>query len=428
MTKAEPKSVANPIYKNPRPRIPVTDPKQIQNLWNQVRKRNLGSMPAAPRPNFMADTKASARKGKKVANEHLSATPSTILSTKSQALTVKNPEFRGKCLTPRGIIIDDTPQFSADPCLHFHTERPQSYRELPGLEKSSLWLNTQSAFLKEVNKEYLFMNYHNLCEAEYSSFAKENFLKREPRDNILDNTEDPSRRFRRAERMLEFTCKPDEESHWIAPPILDNQDHPTYTFDIRPDCTYWLSLHAFNSSYVGLVGKFVHVAQTRITCPYFTVEFKRDDTNIKKAEDQVATFGALALYNRYQLRHRRTTVEGTHEQQWTHEQECQLRHYTLTITRSIYSFWCLRPRLEGGKWNGCKMVEIFSGHLEQLQGAKDFVSWINEIHRWGLTNYIKSCETDIKIIAKKHTFRTSELLSEKECTCGNSSDAASTSE
>ncbi|KAL9612569.1 MAG: hypothetical protein Q9167_002819 [Letrouitia subvulpina] len=426
-TKAASTICANSKYKKPKPPIPATDPKYIQNLWQQVRKQQREHMSYNQQEKYMADTAASAKKKKAptltpstTVSDVLrsSRAPSTAPTLNTQSITIKSRDFREQCLTPRGIYINNGPPV-ADPYLHFHTQKPPSYTELAGLGKSTLWLETNATFIKRVNREYAFMERYQLCEAEYASYAKETLLRREPRERILDNTADPSQRFRRSERMLEFPLKPDEDNHWEPPPFLsssDKQKYPTYTFDIRPDCNYWLSLHAFNSEYSGQMEGFVYVPQERMTCPYFTVEFKRDDSEMKKANNQAATSGALALYNRYRLRRRVPTLK------WTHDQECQLRHYILTITKSKYKFWCIRPNLKDGNWDGCTMTTIFLASLNDEQGVKNFVNWINEIHRWGLTNHIESCEKDIKLLLENQRFRTSDIEPRKECTCNDSRD------
>lgn len=139
--------------------------------------------------------------------------------------------------------------------------------------------------------------------------------------------------------------------------------------------------------------------------------------------EQAATFGALALYNRYRLR--KLAVSD----RWAHEQECQLRHYVLTITKSRYKLWCVRPNLQEGKWNGCNMKKIFVASLASRQGVKSFVDWVNEVHRWGLNDHVDSCEGDIKLIVEKHNYRVSMQSSNKEeCTCNNSLDTKGRSE
>ena len=438
-TKAASTTYASSKYKKPKPSIPATDPQCIQNLWQQVRKQKRGHMLHNQQKKYMVDTNASARK-KKVppptpsttvsdvprASRAPSTAPSTAPTSNTQSITIKNPYFREKCLIPRGIIVDDSGIPPPDPFLHFHTKRPLDYRKLDGLEKSTIWLDADPAFVENVNREYKFMDRYHLCEAEYASFAKENLLKREPREDILDNTKNASQRFRRAERMLEFVRKPDRGIEWETPPLcssLDVQEYPTYNFDVRPDCSYWVSLHAISSRYAEQVESFLHVAQGRMICPYLTVEFKRDDNSFEKAMEQAATFGALALYNRYRLRNLAVS-DG-----WTHEQDCQLRHYVLTITKSRYKLWCIRPNLKDGKWNGCDMKKIFVASLESERGVKSFVDWLNEVHRWGLNNHIESCERDIKSIAEKHNYRVSMQGSNKEeCTCKDPLDTEGTSE
>lgn len=224
---------ANSEYKKHKPSIPATDPKYIQNLWQQVRKQQRGHKSHNQQVSYMANTAARAER-KKVPPPTPPATlsdvsrssrpPSTILTSSSQSITIKNPYFREKCLLPRGITIDDSGIPPPDPFSHFHTKKPVNYRDLDGLEKSTIWLDADPAFIENVNREYKFMDRYHLCEAEYASFAKENLLKREPREEILDNTEDAGQRFRRAERMLEFVCKPDKGIEWETPPLCSSLD------------------------------------------------------------------------------------------------------------------------------------------------------------------------------------------------------------
>ena len=103
--------------------------------------------------------------------------------------------------------------------------------------------------------------------------------------------------------MIELVAKPSSREKWEAPPILHSPDTShAYNFDIRPDCAYWLSLRAFNKDWRDRVEEYTLIIYDRVTCPYFTVEFKRDDSGDVVAENQIATAGALALYNRYLLR------------------------------------------------------------------------------------------------------------------------------
>ncbi len=64
-------------------------------------------------------------------------------------------------------------------------------------------------------REYRYMTACGLCEAEFSSYAKENLLKRDPR-----SLEDDVKRPWRTERMLELVAKPEESLHWCEPPVI----------------------------------------------------------------------------------------------------------------------------------------------------------------------------------------------------------------
>ena len=359
-------------------------------------------------PNYMAGTKSS--KERKKASGTLSAPSvvSAVTTSKSQTITIRNPEFRNQVLEPRGIAINVDYRSVGSPEVHFGVPDPSDYAKLPGMEDATIWLHTDERFLEDVQREYRFMSYHQLCEAEYASFAKENLLRREPRHQLPDITGTPGGRLRRVERMVEFFCKPGSIDGWHEPPIVrpsDGSTYPSYDFNIRPDCTYWLALHAFNPEYVSQVHEITAAPQDRMTCPYLTVEFKRDDTTLDKAYDQVATFGAVALYSRYRLR-AQTIDEG---QDWTPEQTGHMRHYALTATGTRYLFWCIRPKLRNGEWNGCEMEKVFGDKFDKKGGVKNFAHWINAIHRWALTEYLDSCEKDVKLILKRHNFRTSDI-------------------
>jgi hypothetical protein len=86
-----------------------------------------------------------------------------------------------------------------------------------------------------------------------------------------------------AERMIQLVAKP--EKGWEQPPVLDRT--VPYNFDIRPDCSYWVSLQAFNPLYRKIVREYVSVRKDGILCPYLTIEFKKDDSTLRKARNQV---------------------------------------------------------------------------------------------------------------------------------------------
>lgn len=96
--------------------------------------------------------------------------------------------------------------------------------------------------------------------------------------------------------MVELSTKSGSpHPQWLGPPLIKKASVPkTFSFDIRPDCQYWLSMRSFNPKYAQLYPEHVFVLREQITCPYFTIEFKKDDGSTLKAENQVAT-AAVAL-------------------------------------------------------------------------------------------------------------------------------------
>ena len=154
----------------------------------------------------------------------------------------KSVDFRETVLEPRGITINSDTQSLLDSYSHFASNRTAEtkYKELEGLENLNIWLETDSDFLRETAAQYDCMTADGMCEAEFATFGKERLLKGEPRIREL-----PEDRKYRPERMIELVAKPGVK--WIVPPILF-PDLPArlYSFDIRPDCVYWLSLQAFN--------------------------------------------------------------------------------------------------------------------------------------------------------------------------------------
>ena len=196
-----------------------------------------------------------------------------------------------------------------------------------------------------------------------------------------------------AERMIQLVAKP--EKRWEQPPVLDRTvPHKPYNFDIRPDCSYWVSLQAFNPVYRKTVGEYVSVRKDRILCPYLTIEFKKDDSTLRKARNQVAVASALALYNRWKLKKDRLDAV---KKPWSERHEKVLKHYGLIFTGGNYEFWCIEPTLDSqGSWIGCRMYRLTQNDCESCEGVGLFVNWVNEIHRWGLTVHGPSCERDIK--------------------------------
>ena len=352
---------------------------------------------AGKRSGAMRPTKASLAKAKMDSGIGSSALRSPTLPTTSTptgaSAKTNEHDFEEMVLTPRGIRIDDKTK-SGLAAVHFGVDEAPAeglseyYRNISGLLESTLWLDADESFLEDIVREYDSMKEYSLNEAEHATYAIENLLKREIRNARL-----PKSRRWMAERMIQLVAKP--EKGWEQPPVLDRTaPHKPCNFDIRPDCSYSVSLQAFNPVYRKTVGEYVSVRKDRILCPYLTIEFKKDDSTLRKARNQVAVASALALYNRWKLKKDRLDAV---KKPWSERHEKVLKHYGLTFAGRNYEFWCIEPTLDSqGSWICCRMYRLFQNGCESCEGVSWFVNWVNEIHHWGLTVHGPSCERDIK--------------------------------
>lgn len=368
-----------------------TDPRLTKALWNRVMASNSMKAPrgrASRLPTRSKETEGSTEP---------STIPSTTL-TKTRKPSPTDSTFRSNVLEPRGILINDD-QPSQDVFRHFKTQPPpddpiKHYKGLERAEASSVWLDiTDDDALKAIIEEYLFMKMYSLCEAEFATYGKETFLKADPRP--FNSTGRPWV----TTRMVELVAKPSPRMRWYAPPLLGKTavlPNMLYEFDIRADCAYWMSLQCVNPEYLFQVADWTCVIYNRITCPYFTIEFKKDDSTEEAAENQVATAATLALYNRVQLKLRRMNRT---KRPWNRMHLEQLKHYALTFTGPKFSVWLVSVKWTEEKereWAGCVMEMLCQGDCTLEASVRSLVNWLNEIHRWGLTVHGPSCERDIK--------------------------------
>ena len=378
-----------------------TDPRRTKALWGRVMSQ--GGARKGTKASLAKIALRQSKDNATTVSGDSSSNPTaqsvnTAVSKRSIAARPTDKDFETEVLGKRRIIINSR-HYSTIAFSHFGTSPPTAdasshYAELNN--DTLVWLDIDNDTAEAIIREYLYMQHFHLCEAEYATFAKEHLLKRDIRTLELN-----SNRLWKTERMIELVAKPDDVL-WQAPPEMD----PTiagkrYEFDIRPDCSYWLSLQAFNPEYQNQIEEWAYVMHHRITCPYFTVEFKRDDSGIAAAKYQVATASALALYNRFLLKQARLEATG---KKWSENAFTHLRHYGLTFTGDSYTFWCTTPiKSDDWSWKGCTMDRVYQGSCNHSPGLRNFVDWINEIHRWGLTVHGKACEADVRHCIHKNS-------------------------
>ncbi|KAK3114581.1 hypothetical protein LTR53_006955 [Teratosphaeriaceae sp. CCFEE 6253] len=374
--------------------LPETDPIATGRLWSTVseKMRQGGKTPSRGRGRATQSPSGSKLPLRSTYTEsEADSVPDSSTSSRARALRPQQYSvFKQRILAPRDITIDAKTRITRGPYSHFGTEKPTSDRPLRQLNASSVLLDLGKDQAKRIAAHYDFMRAKRLCEAEFATYATETFFLGEPR-----NAAPPEDRTWRAERMLQLVCPPTDDAHWLRPPLLhkDVARSDDYTWDVRPDCAYWISTRGFNEEYVHNIKGACFVYQDWVLCPYLTIEFKRDSEDIAAAQSQAVTAGAVALYNRFELRCR-ADFEAVDEATALPD----LAHYAITFTGPRYTVWRLTPNPleEASAWNGCCMVFLDHGDCTHTFDVTRLVEWINEIHGWGLSTHAQACEMDVK--------------------------------
>ncbi|KAF9728472.1 hypothetical protein PMIN04_010456 [Paraphaeosphaeria minitans] len=324
-------------------------------------------------------------------------------TTRSKALTgPRNIRFEEEVLRRHGIEIDRSKRPTSGPFDYFGTKH-DDYTAIESLNHITIWMDTSDGELQAVADEYTEMMRQKLCEDEYATFAKENLLKGPRRAGYV--AEDG--RFR-IQRLVNPSLAPDPSNHWVKLPKVI-EEGVDWSWDIRPDCSYWLSLRGFNEDWRSQVEDVTYVKKI-VACPYFTIEFKRDGELDDVAIKQVAAAGSIALYNRFCLYRKALQSHDLKESiAWTPTPTAEIRHFGLTFIGSTFSLWVLKPVITGeGDWDGCTMERLRGGDCEaSVHNIRVLVEWINEIHRWGVTVHGPACKDEIKVCLQRSGVRTS---------------------
>lgn len=405
-----PSCVRPPSSRRADARPPDTYPAVTDRLWVMVAKAQStgrGKTPSGRVAPSASNTRPTTR-----STHTQSEADSLIESNTSSRPRALRPQqhaaFTTCILAPRNVTINDQQRVAPTPFKHFGTQpEPSAYRE--SLRRASVFITFgDDAKRKEADiaAQYSFMCAKHLCEAEFATFATETFFLGEKR-----STAPVEDRQWRAERMLQLVCPPASNAHWSKPPLLDHSvaRSDDFSWDVRPDCAYWVSTRGFNDAYVHNIKGACYVHQGWVLAPYLSVEFKRDDDTIDVARVQAVVAGSMALYNRFQLC--LSANEGA-----TADSIAHLSHYTIVFTGSNYTVWKLRPnfvaeaQVDGSlEWNGCSMNLIDQGDCTRSYDVHRLVEWINEIHRWGLATHAPACERDVKQVLEREGVEISSI-------------------
>jgi len=363
---------------------------------------------------------ANAKKAEKDTTRSSTTATTLRASSKQQGVknaTVRDSDFEQNQLKPRGIEIlrkwDPTLNASTGPYAHFASKEPPDLGEscafykqvvMDSLEGTvdrtvddSIFRRMDAGFVQSVHLGYASLAMLGLPEPEVKIFAFQKLFIG-PHALILKNTE----RQLCAIRTVEWSIKADPIKEWYAPPILSRSLPPKpFGFDIYPDTQFWLCDTVLNSRYRPLARQVVWVNDMGTFCPYLSIEFKAKLDDTRTVQNQVAAAGSISLYNRYLLK-RHANVHPT-EEQWK-----SVRHYGLTIEKANWTVWHIEPKLTDDIWCGCKVQRLADGTCLKEADTLMLISWINEIHRWGLCQYALDCEDDIKrFLSKDSNFRVS---------------------
>lgn len=397
-------------------RVKETNPRRIAQVWQDVMAPKV---PQYARPTkssrFREDSRSttSSRSREETATNESSvrigfSTPPSSTSQKPKTATVRDVDFEATQLIPRGIEIHRTKDRQlgsmAGAHVYFGSETPSNpdqsrnfYRSI--VKKSlankikrdiddSIFLSVGPGFIQSVHRAYRSLVEARLPEPEYKAYAFQHLFKGQY--VLLAND---TRRQLCAVRSLEWSVKPREfdETVWHTPPLLPS-DHPpskSFNFDIYPDCQFWLCDKILNPEYRDTIGYAVHSKALGAFCPYYSIEFKATTDDTRIVENQVAAAGSISLFNRYQLK-----IDAHPEP--TPEQLRHVRHYGLTMEKEDWIVWLFEPKMAGAAWAGCTVRNLDSGTCSTEKGVHKLLSWINEIHRWGLCEYALGCEDDVK--------------------------------
>ena len=186
--------------------------------------------------------------------------------------------------------------------------------------------------MTRISDNYGCMNAEHDLEIVYADYAKKHFLLS---DDLCPTHKLKIRRHWVTNRIVELLLNTDDK-FWKAPPLLDPlSDAKLYTFNLKPDGAYWISLQGYNPKHKRRVADYVYVSKARRTSPYLFIEFKRDDKDLSCAENAVAAVSAVALYNRFLLRKRRQQIISHSKARVEGVQD--LKIYGLTFTAAIYT-------------------------------------------------------------------------------------------
>ncbi|KAK0858494.1 hypothetical protein LTR87_017769 [Friedmanniomyces endolithicus] len=165
-----------------------------------------------------------------------------------------------------------------------------------------------------------------------------------------------------------------------------------FTFNNKPDCTFWLPIVQFNPVYRRAVPRLTFmVPKAEVVGPYLTIEFKKTDQDMASAVNRRAAAAALILFNRVTLRIRRLNEYPLQREQCSVLSHFEgLKHYGIALAAQYANIYVITPRFEEtGK------------DRDGQHCAFDVASVWQGCRAWGLATHSADLIVDVKGILRK---------------------------
>ncbi|KAF7502804.1 hypothetical protein GJ744_005041 [Endocarpon pusillum] len=175
--------------------------------------------------------------------------------------------------------------------------------------------------------------------------------------------------------------------HRAGPTIQSNLYF--FDWDVEPDVTYAVSINQFDAVLRKRLQSYPFsnwLAEDEGSSPYLTIEYKCGEKGGKKSHaiNQNVCASVIWLYQRRAMR--QDLELGI----------ADLRHYSIVLLDGAFEIW------EGRCDEVGFSVQILAmGNLKTVRDLKEYVTWSNAIHTWGLGPNAESFKKDVLELLKR---------------------------
>ncbi|TKA61129.1 hypothetical protein B0A55_12372 [Friedmanniomyces simplex] len=356
-------------------------------------------------------------------------TDTTSNQSRVRGARVTDKNFREATLKRYGIAVDEsvTSLWRRGPYQYFNTIQPPDdvtskedvevwYHNKYKCEDSRVWLALDMIGAESIAHAYSQMLAAEEEEAKFQFHALSHFFLQDE----VNVPRSPERK-RIAYYKMQWAPKPDGRLLRCPPEVEHNPSdaYSSFGFNTNPDCTFWLTALQFNPRYREDVSDVTFVvSKPQVMTPYFTIEFKKSDTTLEAAVNQLAAAAGLTLYNRVALRAWRLR-DTAPDRPLTAKDFEGILHYGIAFAGAKALIYEISPTLRdlaspvlvGGTrgnqpsetdlarfWAGCRISKLTRLNATEATDVLELKRWVNEIQNWGLGKYSKEVRLDVKAI------------------------------